>query len=402
MISTVASVVYRYVLKRNRQTTHPDQTVDSMKPKIMFVISNLKQGGAQTQMVYVASALAQRGWRVTILQFQSDMQDGFRVQLESQPINVITLNAPDRLVLVNSLLKAFQIVRHQQPDALIGFSYHGIMTARLVGRAAGVPVIVSSIRNERRGWREGVLVRLTDRLCDATTTMSDFLAAILRAQGIVATSRLHVIPNMVPITPFTLPPDDRLRTRRSLKIGPEQYLWLAAGGLRSQKGYPNLLQAFALLASRLPTARLVIAGAGKLRDELDDLICQLELTDVVRFLGLRSDMPTLYRASDGFVLASSSEGMPNVLLEAMMSRKPVVATSVGSVGEMISDGQSGLIVPPGNHIALADALTRMMTLDETARQKLTELGFERACSEYSPGGVTDKWENLLWSLLKCS
>ena len=373
------------------------------RPHVMFIIGSLKRGGAQTQLVYVASALAQRGWVVTVLQFHSYTEDAFRRQLESASIKLISLNGRrKRWILPTILYRALKVVWRQQPDVLIGFLYHGIMAVRLIGGAVRVPAVVSSIRNECLGRREEILIRLTDRLSHATTTMSSHLATRMRERDVVAASRLHVIPNMVPIAPEALTQRCRCLTRRELDVAPEQFLWLAVGGLRAQKDYPNLLQAFAALASKFPTARLIIAGTGELRNEIDELIQKLGLKGTVQLLGLRSDVPTLYEACDAFVLSSAWEGMPNVVLEAMASKTPVVATAVGSVKEMVSDGYSGLVVPPHDHMALADAMARMMSTDKLAKQQFVDVGFERAFSDFASGDVTEKWENLMTDLLNDS
>ena len=180
----------------------------------------------------------------------------------------------------------------------------------------------------------------------------------------------------------------------------DQFLWLAAGRLAEPKDYPNLLHAFSALSQRHPDARLMIAGDGPLKGELDSMIRRLGISGRVRLIGLRLDVPNLYAASDALVLSSAWEGMPVVILEAMASSTPVVATSVGAVPEMVSDGVSGLIVPPHDHEALADAMGKMMNLPEKTRQRLGRAGYDRVLSEFSRESVIDKWEDLFERLLR--
>ena len=375
-------------------------TKPASRPHVMFVISSLTQGGAQTQLVYIASALARKGWTVTVLLLQSYAEDAFRKLLERDSVQLLVLNARTRRwILATSLKRSLQVVWRQRPDVLVGFLYHGIMAARLIGRMTRVPVVVSSIRNERLGRREEILIRLTDWLSDATTTMSANLALGLSKRGIVHPLRLHVIPNMVPDASF-ISAHGRLKTRVSLKITPDQFLWLAIGGLRSQKDYPNLLRAFSVAADSFPFARLAIAGTGELRDQIDDLVQRLNLSKKVHVLGLRSDVPMLYQACDAFVLSSAWEGMPNVVLEAMISKRPLVATAVGSVREMVVDGESGYIVPPNDQFAMSEAMARMMNLDNLTRQRFVEAGYKRACSEFGMAVIVEKWERLFVTLIR--
>ena len=191
----------------------------------------------------------------------------------------------------------------------------------------------------------------------------------------------------------------RDRTREELDVADDHFLWLAVGRLDEAKDYPNLLSAFSTLAGRHPNARLMIAGTGPLRSDLDSMIQRLGLGDRVRLLGLRLDMPALYAASDALVLSSAWEGMPNVVLEAMASATPVVATAVGAVPEIVSDGESGLIVPPRDHEALADAMAQMMEFPDETRQSLGRAGYDFLLSEFSRESVIDRWEELFYHLL---
>ena len=142
-----------------------------------------------------------------------------------------------------------------------------------------------------------------------------------------------------------------------------------------------------------------LPGEGPLRSELDSLIQHLGIGEQVSLLGLRQDVPALYAASDAFVLSSAWEGMPNVVLEAMAALTPVVATSVGAVPEVITDGKSGLIVPPHDHDALANAMEKVMEMPAQTRQAFGRAGYNRVLADFSRESVIDKWEDLFNRLL---
>ena len=290
-------------------------------------------------------------------------------------------------------------VKRFRPGILVGFMYHGIMTARIAGRLTGVPAIVSSVRNERDSPLRGRIMRATDGLTDAVTVQSCHLASVLAQKQVVVGSHVHVIPNSVDVDRFAM----RLygdRTRERFRVGRDQFLWLAVGRLDEAKDYPNLLNAFSALSKSHPNTRLMIAGDGPLKSDLHSMVQRMDIDSRVRFLGLSQDMSSLYAASDALVLSSAWEGMPNVVLEAMASSTPVVATAVGAVPEVVSDGESGLIVPPHDHRSLSDAMERLMELPDETRKAFGQAGYDRVRSEFSRESVIDKWEELFNRLLR--
>ena len=365
---------------------------------MMFVTSGLERGGAERQLVIVANALAARGWRVTALSYLPFSDVSLRAEVDESGVRLVCLNVRGSLGKLAGLARAVAIVRRARPDVLAGFMFHGIMTARIAGRLAGVPAVVSAVRNEAHGRARERAMGATGWMADAVTVMSDSLASHIAERGVASPSRLVVIPNAVDFDRYAAG-GCRERTRRELGIGADEFLWLAAGRLAPAKDYPGLLRAFAALAGRRQ-ARLLIAGDGPLRGELESRVDALGLAGRVRLLGLRDDLPELYRACDALVLSSAWEGMPNVVLEAMASLTPVVATAVGAVPEMIEDGETGFVVPPGDHAALAAAMERMMELAPDERRALGDAGCRVVRARHSVDGVVDMWEELFGRLLE--
>ena len=370
---------------------------DAVRGHVMFVTSGLERGGAERQLVIVANGLAARGWKVTVLSYLPFSDESLRAEVDERRVCLLSLNARGGVGRLAGLARAVAVVRRARPDVLVGFMFHGIMTARISGRLAGVPAVVSAVHSEAHPRMREVAMAATDRMTDAVTDMSDRLASRLADRGVATPSRLVVIPNAVDLERYGAG-GCRERKRRELGAGAGEFLWLAAGRLAPEKDYPGLLRAFAALAGRR-RARLLIAGDGPLRGELARRVDVLGLAGRVRLLGLRDDLPELYRACDALVLSSAWEGMPNVVLEAMASARPVVATAVGAVPEMVAHGETGFVVPPGDHAALAGAMERMMELAPEERRALGEAGCRVVYSRHSVDGVVDMWEELFGRLL---
>lgn len=143
-----------------------------------------------------------------------------------------------------------------------------------------------------------------------------------------------------------------------------------------------------------------MAGQGPWLENLQRQSINLGISDRVVFLGLCRDIPSLLDAADGFVLSSAWEGLPNVVMEAMAAAKPVVATCVGGVPELVQEGVNGYIVPPGDSEVLAAAMVKMMALPEAERQAMGRAGRVHIEANYSLERVVDQWEELYRELLQ--
>jgi glycosyltransferase involved in cell wall biosynthesis len=200
-----------------------------------------------------------------------------------------------------------------------------------------------------------------------------------------------VIPNGLDTARFrNVPPEVRDSVRRSLGLA-AGFVWIAVGRFEESKDYPNMLHAFARIHERAPEAVLLLVGRGTFRDETETLARTLGIAEATRFLGVRSDIPELMRAADGYLMSSAWEGMPIVLLEAASAGLPIVATSVGGNHEVVCDGESGFLVPPGDAEALAAAMQRLMGVSAGDRSAMGERGRAHVEENYGLARLVDQW-----------
>jgi glycosyltransferase involved in cell wall biosynthesis len=234
---------------------------------------------------------------------------------------------------------------------------------------------------------------LTNPLAEVTTTVSRLaLEEAVRRHGVPRQDVL-LVPNGIRTERYRPDPVLRDTTRSSLGLG-GAFTWLSAGRLERAKRHSDLLAAVAVIRASQPDVRVLIAGKGSLHDALQAEIETLGLTQNVSLLGLRTDVRALMQAADGFVMSSAWEGLPIVLLEASASGLPIVATDVGGSHDVISEGESGFIVPPRQPRQVADAMLRMMALAPTQRRAMGERGREQSVSDFDVERVADRWEEL--------
>ncbi|MCK4322989.1 MAG: glycosyltransferase family 4 protein [Armatimonadetes bacterium] len=206
-----------------------------------------------------------------------------------------------------------------------------------------------------------------------------------------------VIPNGIPLDKFCPgPPSPQLRSELGLTA--DDRVLLMVSRLTPWKGHMTLLEAVALLADRWPRLKLVIVGEvafweADYEQQLKQRAAELGLTEQVIWTGFRSDVPQLLRLCDIFVLPSVREPFGRVIIEAMATGRPVVATESGGVPEIVVDGQTGLLVPPNDADLLAEAIEALLTDQECAQQMGAE-GLARAHRFFSVDRVARQVQEL--------
>lgn len=171
---------------------------------------------------------------------------------------------------------------------------------------------------------------------------------------------------------------DQVKARKRLGLPTDKKICLFIGNLYPVKGLSYLLQAFSKVAEQTDQARLVLVGDGKLLSSLQREANSLGIDSVVSFMGRRpyDEIPTWLQSADVMVLSSLSEGLPSILLESMACGRPMVATDVGGIAEILEDGQTGILVPPKNADQLAEALIRLMVNQPDQLHRMGEKAYQ--------------------------
>jgi glycosyltransferase involved in cell wall biosynthesis len=169
--------------------------------------------------------------------------------------------------------------------------------------------------------------------------------------------------------------------RARLGVAADATVALYVANLLSYKGHEVLLEAMRTIVDRAPGAKLLLAGEGPMRDAIEAKRRALGLDKNVVLLGVRSDVPALLAVADLVVHPSFQEGFSNAILEAMAAAKPVVATAVGGNPEAVVDGETGILVPPHDPVALANAMERLIN-EPVLAKKMGEAGRQRVIQEF--------------------
>jgi glycosyltransferase involved in cell wall biosynthesis len=319
--------------------------------------------------------------------------------LEAAGIPVFSLGIRRKLPDLGPVLRFARIIRKWRPDIVHSHMVHANLLARIVRFLAPIPVLICSARSIDEGGRfREILYRLTDSLCDLTTQVSQAGLERYVRMGAVPRHKIRYIPNGVDTERFKPNLEDRLKFRKEL--GVDGFVWLAVGRFDPPKDYPTMLQAFARVVHKHSNTILLIAGDGPLRKNMENLARELGIEKRTKFLGIRRDIPQLMNAADAYVMSSSWEGMPNVLLEASATGLPIVATDVGGNREIVLDGVTGFLVPPRNPEALARTMLRIMDLSDEERKEMGKRARKHIEVKFNLDRVVDLWEILYYELLE--
>lgn len=296
----------------------------------------------------------------------------FNVLLVQKVVELLQAGLTPEVVHVHDWLTALagRAVRHLFAQALLAVTIHDTAHGKHFGKLTPPNQYVSFL--ERFVGAEAHLV-----IC-----CSEHVRQELIQEYQVAPEKIAIIPCGVDTGRFAVEAD--LAAFSQVFSSPTDRIVLYVGRLDREKGIPHLLEAMARVLLAVPEARLVIAGKGVLQQELSETARSLQIDDRVSFVGYVQDEPlaALYRCAQALAVPSLYEPFGIVALESMACGRPVVASDVGGLREIVLEGQTGLRVPPGNATALARALTGLL-VDEATADRMGAAGRQRAEHSYN-------------------
>lgn len=360
-------------------------------------LRNTERLGGPERLLLDQCVLAAPGIQYTLLSFDTGTKAHPFLDT-AEKMGVTIRRVPARSSYDLKTFKALRkLFKEERPDVLVGHDYRADLCLAYSARGLGIPrvAVAHGYTGENRKVRffEHMDRRLLRKM-DAVVVVSAPLRDRLEKAG-VPTERIHRIANAVDVTRIAeAARKGRAPVRLGWKFDPEDRVLLCVGRLSPEKGQDLLLEAFATWQSQpgCPRVHLVFVGDGALRPSLEARAKQLRMLGTrVFFAGWRSDPHACIGAADAIVLPSRTEGLPIVLLEAMAAQRPVLATNVGDVAEVLDGGTYGGLVAKGSVEALTNALPGLFTVtgQEKARKALT-----RVQQAYSAAGQARALEAL--------
>jgi glycosyltransferase involved in cell wall biosynthesis len=334
-------------------------------PRVVHFIATNFVGGPEKQILNHLRLIQKQGWDAFIVSF--DEPGGVDIKSESEKLGIECLLLPPDNKNILTTFKLFSsYMLDAKTDVLCAHGYKALFFSLLFKIKNRVKLIAFS-----RGWTsENIKILLYTLLDKTIIRFADKIVAVSHSQARklrkihIPKSKIIVIHNAVTLSnenEYTI----QTNIRDELGVDSSKYIILTAGRLSPEKGHEDLLVAL----SKLPDKNdiiLLLAGDGPLKTQLESKAEDLSLSEHVKFLGFRSDLYSLYQQVDLFVLPSHSEGLPNVILEAMFFQVPVISTDVGGVAEIIENNLNGLVVPSHDPENLSKAIQEMKNNNKLA------------------------------------
>jgi glycosyltransferase involved in cell wall biosynthesis len=375
--------------------------------RIAYVVASLRPGGAERQMLALAELLPHERFQVDFLVLSGPGEYDQRGTAAGATVRHVGSAPPANASLPSKVVRRIaktatfiQTARAGRYDIIDAWLYPSDVLTALTRRLTHATVIVSGRRNldphETFGPAGAMIDAVTLRQTDMVVANSAAAAEYALAHEPLDRAKVRIIRNGVKLI-SPLETEDRVARRRALGVGDRELLIGCVANYLPVKRHEMLIDAFASVAQRFPAARLALIGEGPMRHAIESRERSQGLGQRVRLVGSVADPTPTLGAFDVAVQSSRSEGLPNALLEAAAAGRPIVATDAGGTGEIVLDGETGLLVRTEDADALASALIRALS-DSELRTRLGGAAREHAATVFGMGRFASEFADLYLEL----
>jgi glycosyltransferase involved in cell wall biosynthesis len=346
---------------------------------IFYLITSTNVGGAEKAVLQLIRNLDRQEFKIYVCSIKKP--GAFANSLAAEADGFFSLNLAENggaaalIYFIPSLVRLIRLLRRTSPAILHCFLFRANLLGRIAGTIAGVPAIISSIRVIEAGSRvKNGLDRLTAVLADKYIAVSDAARAYTIKHSKLAPQKIITVYNGIECRNTY---QGQAVSRRNLEVDENDLVLALIGRLHKQKGHLVLLKALPFILLEAPQTKVLFCGEGEEETCLRRMVENMGLAGHVRFLGLLENASRILPHIDILVLPSLWEGMPHVVLEAMAAGRPVVASRIEGLDELVEDGKTGLLFRSGDSRSLAEALLKLInnrglaqTMGAAARERV--------------------------------
>jgi glycosyltransferase involved in cell wall biosynthesis len=374
--------------------------------KIIWLIDSLMPGGAEQLMPTILANFDPDIFEIRVCALQSRRGNPIANELSQLGIPVDVLPVQIRNMR-NPLhfIRIYQYLKNISPALVHTQLEHSDTIGNLAAKLLGIPSVSTLHTIEQPKKKRLAFLRIRFKwwvlkhFCDRVITVSEKTREHHLEHGRLPGKKVSTLYNGVVLKRFqNVDPEILASKRQTLHIKPDNTIITTIAVLREPKGIQYMIQALPMMLETKPELTYLIVGDGVHHASLQDLVSDLHLNEHVIFAGHRSDIPDILALSDLFVLPSLGDALPTVLIEALAAEKPIVATQVGGIPEIIENNVNGLLVPPADSKGLAEACLKIIQDTELQKRFITA-GFETAQQRFDVQIQINKLGNIYLDLI---
>lgn len=364
------------------------------KVKVAHVITRLDRGGAPDVVLSIVSGLNPERYQTKLISgLTHEPPTDLESRLKVGSVQLVFIRSLRRnvnpILDICALVKLYHLFKRERFDLVHTHTAKAGALGRIAARLARVPIVIHAphghdfygyfgpVRSRLIVWIERLLGPLADKLI----ALSELDKKDHCRFGVTDEAKMEVVYSGIDIESFSKLVIDRAKKREELEIPSGCPIVGMIARLEPIKGPGYFIEAASIVIKEVPEARFLVVGDGSLRRTLERLAENLGLSQKLKFMGERQDIREILKVLDLLCLCSLNEGFGRILVEAQAAGKPVVATRVGGIPEVVGDGETGLLVPPSDAPGLAEAIIRILRNPEMAME-MGEAGRRRVSLKF--------------------
>lgn len=361
---------------------------------ILFVVTTLDFGGAEEQVKSLAVNMKSKGHDIAVISLKEPK--AHIEQLQDSGITCYTLKMSSPRHIVSSILKTRVIVDKIKPDIIHSHMVHANIFMRIANIFTNTSELICTAHNIYEGSKyRDIWYRWTDDLCKLTTNVSREAVNEYAKRRLSKSHKLLYIPNGISLEKYKY---SEVIKRADLNISEKDEVWLNVARFAQEKNHLNLIEAFSQYLTYNAQSILLLVGDGELRYKAEEMVRRKDLNKRVLFLGKRTDVQSLMKMCNYFILPSCYEGLPMVLLEAGASSLPCIGTDIPGIRELLDD-DCGVLSKSTDVDDILHSMVKMSSKSKDELESMVKKYYNRIDANYNMNIITEKWLALYTSLL---
>jgi len=365
--------------------------MEDKRVKILYLVNSSEIGGTEKSLLLLIDNIDKTKFEISAVCLRG--AGIFTKELKIRNIPVFIFNIKKKPL---TIFNVYITVKRIKPDIIQSFLFVSNIIGRILGKLAGVKVIISSQRSvdKWRKWYHWKIDRLTSKFTTLIISNSFSGKKVLIEKGRINPQKIIVIPNGVKSNQKR-----ELSLKREMGFDVKETVIGTVGNLREVKDHKTFIKVASEISKKFQNIKFLIAGKGPLERELKKFVELYKLKKKVVFIGFIKEIEKIYSAIDIFVLTSFWEGCPLSILEAMSFGIPVVSFSIGDVPYIIENGEDGFFVKDRDFSELIEKI-KLLLKNETFREKIGKNAKEKIMREFTVKKMVKKYTDVYLNLLK--